>query len=661
MGNKKVTIKDIASQAGVSIATVSHVINRTRYVSPALVEKIEGIMRESGYMEKVQEKERKLKAGRDSAIVGVFPNIVSAIYHNMATTLKKLVTEQGYQFWIVITDNNLSEEAQILDSLMQNKRVAGILHVPIMDSVANYKKLIDSGLPFVCMERNILGAGVDSVVFQDRLALYKGTMYLIDSGHTNLLFIRETIDSTTREEQTRGYLEALKKINCNVNDANILDVDLRWPEDKCQQMIQNGLRRLVPTAVIASGNRMTLQLLKAIRNMGMKCPEEISVIGFGDEMWTELMDPPLTTLERDVKGLSTLAADMLFEKIHSGQTLSKNCYANVELTLRKSTRMLDNGPYGETAASPDSIVLTSEEKNTLRNGKYRVAISFHYTGTAWAELHEAGIRDGLEKYGIDVISVMDAHFDSALQNIQLEGIRIQEPDAVIAIPTDDEKTVKKFQELSKITKLVFISNIPQNIEKNAYVSCVSVNEWENGTNVGRMIGEYFRDEKDAKVGFINHGAVFYGTRARDTAAEKFLKDNYPDITVVSSRGFGRIENAYQVCKDMVKFHPEIRALYVSWDRPALQVIRALKELHREDIAVFTTDLDQEIAEYMKKGIVKGLSTQRPYEQGYAVALVVAKALVDDQVPKYVGVQPYVVDPRQLDRAWKEIFHAPMRK
>ena len=121
---------------------------------------------------------------------------------------------------------------------------------------------------------------------------------------------------------------------------------------------------------------------------------------------------------------------------------------------------------------------------------------------------EKGIRDELEQYGIDVVSVMDAHFDVALQNAQLEGIRLQKPDAVIAIPVDDKKTKEKFQELSKVSKLVFLSNVPENMEKNSYVCCVSVNETENGNNVGRMIGQYCKG-KHVEAGFIIHGAVFY--------------------------------------------------------------------------------------------------------------------------------------------------------
>ena len=660
MGKSKVTIKEIADMAGVSIATVSHVINRTRYVRPELVDKIEKIIVETGYQNKIADKERKLLVGRESTIVAVIPNIESTIYRDMVAYVKQLVSVQGYQFLVAITDNDLKEETQVLAGLLVNKKVAGIIHAPVSDVATNYTKLIQSGVPFVCVERNILGSGIDSVEFRDREAIFKGADYLLASGHKNVLFFRESTDSTTRDERTKGFLSALQKYNINTNDANIVDVTLENGEDDCMLVIQKALRRYRPTAVLAGGNRITLYLMKTLRDMGIDCPGEISVVGFGDESWSELTYPPLTIIRRDVKGLSTKAVGMLFEKINTGAVISHDCYADVELVVRKSTKMLDNGPFGDKAAAPDSVVLTKEEKQRLKAGHFRVAISFHYTGTSWAELHEKGIREELEQFGIDVVSVMDAHFDSELQNAQLDGIRLQKPDAVIAIPADDSRTREKFQELSKVSKLVFISNVPDGMSKNSYVSCVSVNESENGTNTGRMLGEYCKENKKKKAGFIIHGAAFYGTRVRDNAAERIIKDSYPDIDIVTIRSFGEISNAYQVARDVITANPEIEAMYVSWDRPALLVIKALKELGREDVAVFTTDLDHGIARCMEEGIVKGLGTQRPYEQGRAAAAVVAKSLVsEEQLPKYVGVQPYQVEPKQLRLAWKEIFHESM--
>ena len=105
-----------------------------------------------------------------------------------------------------------------------------------------------------------------------------------------------------------------------------------------------------------------------------------------------------------MQGLLKLAAEILFEKIEFGYVKTEQRYAEVKLNVQKSTRMLDNGPGGEMAVSPENIVLSKEEKKMLRRGRFRVAIYLHYTGTAWAELHEQGIRDELEQYGIEVSS-----------------------------------------------------------------------------------------------------------------------------------------------------------------------------------------------------------------------------------------------------------------
>jgi ribose transport system substrate-binding protein len=124
--------------------------------------------------------------------------------------------------------------------------------------------------------------------------------------------------------------------------------------------------------------------------------------------------------------------------------------------------------------------------------------------------------------------------------------------------------------------------------------------------------------------------------------------------------FQKIEHAYDICLELIREYPDVEGLYISWDGPALRAIRALKELNREDVAVFTFDLDREIALYLARGdMVKGLVIQRPYVQGTAVALAAAKALLGKGEYKYIGVSPYVVRRNSLMKAWEDIFHAAL--
>ena len=649
------TIKEIAAKAGVSIATVSHVINHTRYVSPELVDKIEAIIEESGYSEKIKKKVQKIRSGRSSQIVAVLPNIKSALYCDLCNQLQAYATSQRYQFYTAVSNDNLEEEQSILKNLISSTKTIGIFFSPTSSNPSDYSFLYESGVPFICVERYIYDDTTPRILFDYHAAFQSATSYFFESGHENVLFLVEKADSLAKQEKIDGYEKALLCANRTLSSSCIAEISLYQSYDLISLNIQKSISRYLPTAIITGGNRLTMFLLKALRELGKDCPRDMSIIGFDDMLWCELTAPPLSCIHRDIRQMAELASQALFDRINHLPASPLARYADIHLVLRDSTRIIDNGPLGEQAVSPDSISLSTEEKALLKKSHYRVAVSFHYTGTAWAALHQKGIRDELEQYGIDIISTMDAHFDPALQNMQLESIKMQHPDAVIAIPSDDVETGPAFQELSRMTRLVFLSNVPQNFNRNDYVSCISVNERENGTNTGRMIGEYLKDKTHAKVGFIIHGAMFYGTTERDNYAEKILRESYSNIEITARKGFIQIENAYKVCLEMVTEHPDIQALYVSWDRPALLAIKALKTLNRTDIAVFTTDLDFEIAQEMNQGFVKGLSTQRPYDQGKAVALAVAKSLVSDNVPKYIGVQPYVVHKKQLKRAWKDIF------
>lgn len=651
-----VTIKDVAKQAGVSIATVSHVINKTRYVSPELVKKVMDIVNKSGYQIKVIEKESKMQVGKNSVIAFVVPNAGSTVYSQLTTVISNCLLKEGYLLSEYFTCDDIKLEKRILMGLLTDKRIAGIILAPVSSNVKDYTKLFSSNFPFICIERSIKDDQVDCILSNNVTAMYMGTKHLIKSGHENIAIILEKHQLTTVEERLKGYRQALEDNNIKFVKQLVVDVDL-YKKESCEKVIQEVYINHKPTAFIAGGNSLTLILLKTLQNMGLECPKDISVVGFGDEDWCELTDPPMTTIKQNTEEMGRLAAEKIIAKIRNKTNISHEIRVQANLSIRKSTQMIGRGPFGEKAYAPEEVSLSEDEIKQLRIADYKVGISFHYSGTAWTRLHEKGIRDTLEKFGVTVVSVTDAHFDPLLQVTQLDGLRMQKPDAIIAIPADDKITAEKFKELSKETKIVFISNVPEGFQKEDYSSCVSVNERENGQNAGILMGEYFKDYDRVKVGFINHGAPFYGTHLRDMVAEQVIHDNYSNIEIAAVENFYQIEHAYDICKEMISKYPDIKGLYISWDRPALEAIRALKELNRKDVSIFTFDLDLEIATYLAKGeYVKGLSTQRPYEQGAAVALATAKALLGQNGYKYIGVPPYVVQPKDLMHAWRDIMH-----
>lgn len=654
----KATIKDVANLAGVSIATVSHTINKTRYVRPELVEKVNQAIIDSGYHINVLKQVNNLRVGKESIIAYVFPNIGGTVYSQLSMVLSRYLEEKGYLLSIYLTSDDKTIEKHLLASVMSDKKVAGIILAPVCSDANHYRKLLMGNKPFICLERTIRDCSISSVLSDNKTAIYRATKHLIESGHEKIAIVVEERDLTTVAERLEGYTQALKDGGLEYNVRMIIRVDL-YQIGNCSKAIQEAQMKEKPTAVIAGGNRLTLTVLKAFQEMGLECPGDVSVIGFGDEEWCELAAPPLTTVKQNTEEMGRLAAERMYSLIQGNQTEPQELRVKANLSIRKSTQMIGRGPFGEKAVSPAELQLSNEEIMKLKESDYKVGIAFHFGGTAWARLHENGIRDTLQKYGITVISVSDAHFDAKLQVTQLDGLKLQKVDAIIAIPADDKVTAEKFKELSRETKLIFMSNVPAGMTKNEYASCVSVDERENGQNGGVLLGEHFKNKTDVEVGFISHGAPFYGTRLRDMVAEQTVRENYPNIEVVDTQYFYQIERSYEVCREMIENHPNIKGLYVSWDRPALEVIRALKELGRRDIAIVTFDLDEEIAVYLaKEEMVVGMTTQRPYEQGVAVALATAKALLHKEGYKYIGVHPYVIQTKNLLRAWRDIMHEP---
>lgn len=315
-------------------------------------------------------------------------------------------------------------------------------------------------------------------------------------------------------------------------------------------------------------------------------------------------------------------------------------------------------PSGNGQRVPGGLALSEVEKEKIRQKQYTAAISFHYTGKAWMHLQEKGIKKVFDELGISIIAVTDAHFNAALQCKQLESIKFLKPDLLISIPVDTRGTAEAFRSIADSdTRLVLITNVPEGLTPKDYISCISVNERAHGDSMGRGLGEYMVRHGLKYAGLICHGEQnFFATKQRDGAAEQVLTEEYPEIRVCGKVNFLTEVDVYQKTLKLIGMYPEIQALYVSWDGPALEVIKALTELERTDIAIVTGDLDYAIAMQMAQGgMVKMISAQCPYEQGEAIAMVAANGLLGKAVPSFIGVEPISIDRENLLKNWKAIF------
>lgn len=646
-------MKDVAKQANVSIATVSHVINKTRYVSPELVERVKSAMESLDY--KPNNTARDLRSNKVKSIGLIIPDISSPFFLNIVKSVEKVAAENGYGL-IVCNTRESEHKFEMYIKLMAQYKVDGLLIAPTCECLEHVNELQNCNVPFVFIDRSVKGIKSDSVISDNMGGAYKATRHLIKSGHEKIALMIGNENITSNKEKIDGYKKALGEHNIDF-DSQMLVVGKCSEEDAASAFDELMRLENKPTAVLCADNTTVMGVVKEMLNKGYECPKDISLIAYGDFDWAPILIPPITVIEQEPEKIGLNAAKLLFDKLNNIQHDLKEFRIPTKLNVRKSTQVIGRGPFGEMAVHPEVLELTDAEVEQVRSGNYSAAICFHYSGNAWARLHEKGIKDEFDRLGIKVLAVTDAHFNPELQIRQHESLLSMEPDIIISIPTDEIKTSDSYKKIveSKV-KLVLITNVPRGLTHKDYVTCVSVNEIENGQICGRILGEYLSKNGKNRVGIIKHGAPFFATRQRDSAAEQVIRDEFPNLDIIAKVEFLKENMAYETCYNMVKAHPEIEGIYVSWDGPAIKVVNALYDLNREDIAVVTSDLDFEVAMNMAKGgIIKGISSQRPYEQGRSMALAAANALIQKEVPPFIGVQPYCVTRNNLLKAWQDII------
>ena len=287
--NKKVTLQDVAERAGVSIATVSHAINHTRFVAENLNEKVFKAIAELGYItDNIKDTSLK-KRNKCSVICLLLPNLSGTVNLQIATMLGIYFMSHNYRFIVEITSNNISQEKDILTSLAADKTIAGIFIIPTTNNIANYKRLI-----------KINSKNIYQIISDYKKAVYLSTQQLLICKHHDIALIVLENDPSRASEQIEGYREAVAEHNVFFRDSLVLTVDSEQSMENQEHKIRTFLEDIKPTACITCGNNLTLSLIKVLQILGLDCPEDISVIGYGDSPWSELYSPPLTVLKQNV-------------------------------------------------------------------------------------------------------------------------------------------------------------------------------------------------------------------------------------------------------------------------------------------------------------------------------------------------------------------------
>ena len=657
------TIKDVARIAGVSVSTVSHVVNGTRYVSPEKVKKVEDAIRQLDELPNFIAKRSGAQQAAGSRSVLLLLSKKNSLFQNQVKEkLEEILEEKGYLPVSLAYDLD-GDRLAAIRSLAGSLSLCGLIAFPDREGVLSKAFFKGLQLPVVLIGSPVDQFAADTLLPDTFEGGYRAVRHLIKNGHEKIAYLSESEERGAHRFE--GYRKALEDAHIPVGKG-LVWTGLHTEEQVSRAMGQLAAAGPAPTALVIADSLPLVPAIQYAVAHNIAVPRDLSIVSLNDPEWAPLMTPELTCVDKQPRQFALAAADLLFQRMARGEMADlpspghPYCTKTLPslLNVRNSTCGIGRGPFGEKAENASVLALSAKEKEKLRQKQYTAAISFHYMGKAWMGLQEKGIKKIFDELGISIIAVTDAHFSAELQCKQLESIRFLKPDILISIPVDTKDTAAAFRTIADSdTRLVLITNVPEGLTPRDYISCISVNERSHGDNMGRGLGEYMTRHGLKYAGLVCHGERnFFATKQRDSAAEQVLTEEYPEIQVCGKVNFLTETEACQKTLELIRLYPEIQALYVSWDGPALEVMKALTELERTDIAIVTGDLDYAIALHMARGeMVKMISAQCPYEQGEAIALAAANGLLGKAVPSFIGVEPISVNRDNLLKNWKNIF------
>jgi DNA-binding LacI/PurR family transcriptional regulator len=334
----RVTIKDIARHAGVSTATVSYVINRTKYVSPELTERVQNAIEHLGYQP--NRIARSLRIQNTSTVGLIISDIQNTFFTSLVRAVEDVAYAHNHSVVLCNSDETVEKEELYID-LMLADQVAGVIISPARETHNAVGKLLAAHIPVVAVDRRIPDLDVDTVVIDNVSAAFDLVSHLIDDGHRRIGALVGPPDITTGRERYEGYVRALE-----THHVPLL------PELVCTGLPRESFgyeatRELLdlpepPTALFLANAYLALGSLKVIQERRLRIPDEIAVVAFDEMEWTSLVKPGLTVVAQPIYELGKVAADLLFERIENNSLPPRERILEHRLMVRQSCAQHDS-------------------------------------------------------------------------------------------------------------------------------------------------------------------------------------------------------------------------------------------------------------------------------------------------------------------------------
>lgn len=328
------TIRDVAQRAGVSTMTVSRVLNNSGYVSAEARTRVEAAVAELGYVPNTLGLSLRFK--RTQTLALVVTDITNPFFTSMARGVEDVASQAGFSTILCNTDESERKQADYLTTLVQ-KRVDGILLVPARSAAAPVKWLQQRNVPVVIIDRRAPGARVDCVRGQSEAGGYALARLLYDLGHREVAILSGPADVSTAQDRVAGFLRASQECGVILRPGHLIYGSFTVASGYA--MTQHVLKaRPQPTALLAANNFIAIGAYRALRDAGLRVPEDVSLVGFDNLPDYIVLDPFLTVSAQPAYEMGQRAAELLLERLAGrGPAESQDIQLPNELIVRRSS------------------------------------------------------------------------------------------------------------------------------------------------------------------------------------------------------------------------------------------------------------------------------------------------------------------------------------
>jgi LacI family transcriptional regulator len=333
---RRVTINDVAEHANVSKATVSHVINNTRFVTEETRNRVMQVISKLGYQPSMAA--RSLTTHRTGTIGIIVSDIANNFFADMLKGIEDVFLPKNMSLIFCNTDEILEREDLYIDLLLR-QRVDGVIAAATSQKWDVLHRAEALHTPLVVVDRAYEGLVSPYVGVDNYEGARMGVQHLIEDGYRSIAILAGFQRLSTMRERLSGFCNALDEHKIGLPDEWCISSPLSIEAGK-EAALKLLSRPDRPRAIFINNNLLSLGTLLAVNELGLSCPSDIALIGFDDPPWAAVTCPPLTVIRQPSRHLGQVAAQMLFDLINGQPPLETHIKLECELVIRQSCCLL---------------------------------------------------------------------------------------------------------------------------------------------------------------------------------------------------------------------------------------------------------------------------------------------------------------------------------